>query len=107
VKHKARFDARLAKHATTVYVNGTNAQKAFIRALDSSTASMYMDEGDYYWREDTGYVLYMSTDVALTPGTDTITYNGTSYDIQNTAEIYIVDTAIAQIVLIANIEPHA
>jgi hypothetical protein len=102
VKHKARFEARLSKHGTTVYINGTTPQKAFVRALDSSTKDMYVDPGDWTFFIEPAYALYMSADVSLTPLSDSITYGGTSYGVQQTAKIYLAETAFAQLVIIAN-----
>jgi hypothetical protein len=102
MKHKARFETRLSKHGTTVYVNGSTERKAFVRALDSSTMYTYIDPGDWTFFIEPAYVLYMSADVSLSPGTDSITYDGTSYGVQQAAMIYLAETAIAQIVIIAN-----
>ena len=102
MKHKARFEARLSKHGTTVYINGTTPQKAFVRALDYATMSMYIDPGDWTFFIEPAYVLYMSADVLLTPGSDSITYGGTSYGVQQAAKIYLAETALAQLVIIAN-----
>lgn len=102
MKHKARFEARLSKHGTTVYINGTTAKKAFIRALDYATMSMYIDPGDSTYFIEPAYVLYMSADVSLTPGTDDITYDGTSYGVEQAANLHLAETAFAQLVIIAN-----